>query len=365
MANNDFTYGLLTPGLALLASCAGFFLGLRCTARARSYAGTGGRRWFLLGGVSVGATGVWTMSFIAMLGYTVPGMTIHYNVLVTILSLVVAVAVACAGLLFVGVRRPRRWMLLAAGLVTGIGLGLIHYLFMAAMRMPGRVAYEAPTLIGSFALAVAVATALLWAATRLDRIAATLAASVVIGIAVTGMHFVGMAGMEMYQSSGPMGMVVGSGGGPSADGFVVPLIIGVLLVWWIMVAAIILSPTAEEIRYDQALLERIRASVESPAVQSRSVQHAVGSPAETPGGKEDITPRVIFAAQRDKQRYPVNEFLRPARRVGQEPAADAEAGQSRRPVLSVPPGATPLTPKGLFTLGSDPGRDGAHSAQLS
>ena len=44
-------------------------------------------RWLFLGGVSIGTTGIWAMHFIAMLGFTIPGQTIHYNVPVTILSL--------------------------------------------------------------------------------------------------------------------------------------------------------------------------------------------------------------------------------------------------------------------------------------
>src|ERR1700735_2427097 len=55
---HNFTYGLLTPGLAYVMSCMGAFIGLRCTARARAFRGVGRLRWLLLGGVSIGVTGI-------------------------------------------------------------------------------------------------------------------------------------------------------------------------------------------------------------------------------------------------------------------------------------------------------------------
>ncbi|HTS95077.1 MAG TPA: MHYT domain-containing protein, partial [Streptosporangiaceae bacterium] len=131
---HNFSYGLLTPGLGYLMSCLGAFLGLRCTARARALQGRERARWLLLAGVSIGTTGIWVMHFIAMLGFTIPGQTIHYNVPVTILSLAVAVAIVCAGLMIVGFG-PEGWRsLLPGGLITGIGVAVMHYLGMAAMR---------------------------------------------------------------------------------------------------------------------------------------------------------------------------------------------------------------------------------------
>jgi NO-binding membrane sensor protein with MHYT domain len=243
-------------------SCMGAFLGLRCTARARPFSGWLRARWLLLGGVSIGTTGIWAMHFIAMLGFTIPGQTIHYNVPVTILSLLVAVAIVCAGLLIVGFG-PQGLpaglpALLTGGLVTGIGVAMMHYLGMAAMRMPGRITYNASLLAVSVLIAIIAATAALWAATTLHGVGHTLAASLIMGIAVSGMHYTGMAAMRMYPSPGPAGMVMGGSGGATAESFLLPLIIGITVVTFVMIATIALSPSAEELRYDAALLARIR-----------------------------------------------------------------------------------------------------------
>jgi NO-binding membrane sensor protein with MHYT domain len=256
---HNFTYGLLTPGLAYVMSCMGAFLGLRCTTRARPFDGALRARWLLLGGLSIGTTGIWAMHFIAMLGFTIPGQTIHYNVPVTILSLLVAVAIVCAGLMIVGFGPDGLPSLLSGGLITGIGVAAMHYLGMAAMRMPGRITYDVPLLAVSVLIAIVAATAALWSALELQGVGATLVASLIMGIAVSGMHYTGMAAMRMYASGGPAGMVMGGSGGATAESFLLPLIIGITVITFIMIATIALSPSAEELSYNAALMAQIRA----------------------------------------------------------------------------------------------------------
>jgi NO-binding membrane sensor protein with MHYT domain len=254
---HNFSYGFLTPALGYLMSCMGAFLGLRCAARARAYQGWARARWLLLAGVSIGTTGIWVMHFIAMLGFTIPGETIHYNVPITILSMFIAVAIVCTGLLIVGFSGESRYPLLLAGLITGLGVASMHYTGMAAMRMPGRVDYDPVLVAGSVVIAVAAATAALWAALRLRGIWTTLAASLVMGAAVSGMHYMGMAAMRMYRASGPAGMVMGGAGGATAESFLLPLILGISVTAFILIATIALSPTEEEICSEADLRERI------------------------------------------------------------------------------------------------------------
>jgi len=138
-------------------------------------------------------------------------------------------------------------------------VAIMHYLGMAAMRMPGRITYNLPLLFVSVVIAIIAATAALWAALRLQGVGTTLVASLIMGIAVSGMHYTGMAAMRMYAASGPAGMVMGGGGGATAESFLLPLIIGITVITFILTAAMALSPSAEELSYDQALMARIRA----------------------------------------------------------------------------------------------------------
>jgi NO-binding membrane sensor protein with MHYT domain len=139
---NNFSNGALNPVLAYLMSCMGCFLGLRCTTRARAYQGRAARaRWLTLAALAIGSTGIWVMHFIAMLGFAIPGQPIRYNVPVTILSMVIAVVVVGVGVFIVGFSRAGTWPLVLGGLIIGLGVAVsgMHYTGMAALRV-----YPAP-----------------------------------------------------------------------------------------------------------------------------------------------------------------------------------------------------------------------------
>src|ERR1700689_1792555 len=94
----NFSHGLLNPGLGYFMSCLGSFLGLRCLTRARAYTGWSRASWLLLASVAIGATGIWVMHFVAMLGFSIPGQQILYNVPITLLSLLMSIIVVAIGL---------------------------------------------------------------------------------------------------------------------------------------------------------------------------------------------------------------------------------------------------------------------------
>jgi NO-binding membrane sensor protein with MHYT domain len=253
---HNFQFGLLTPVTAYLVSFLGAFLGLRCTARARAYRGAARVRWLLLATVSIGTAGIWAMHFIAMLGFAIPGETIRYNVPVTVLSMLTAVAVVGAGLLIVSFGRAGPRNLLIAGFITGIGVASMHYTGMAAMRMPARMTYDPPLFALSVVIAIVAATAALWAALRLHGVLSTLGAALIMAVAVSGMHYTGMSAMRVFRVPGEAGMAMG---GVTAWAVLLPLSIGVTIVTFYLIVIIAMSPTAEEIRSEQALLEASRA----------------------------------------------------------------------------------------------------------
>lgn len=75
-AIDHFAYGLLTPVVAYIMSSVGSMLGLLLTSRARLVGAKEGRWWLAGAAIAIGGTGIWTMHFIAMMGFAVPGTTI-------------------------------------------------------------------------------------------------------------------------------------------------------------------------------------------------------------------------------------------------------------------------------------------------
>ena len=238
-------------GLAYVMSCVGCALGLAAMARARSAKGAARERWLALGAVAIGGTGIWVMHFIAMLGYSLPNIQIRYNLPITLASLLVAVAVVWFGLRFT-LAGGSISSVIPGGIVTGIGVAGMHYLGMVAMDVSASVHYRLWVVALSLLIAVTAATVALWFAANLNSVAAILGAAMVMGVAVCGMHYTGMAamivttspsttaaGLTAPQLLGPLGVVV------SVSTFAILLTIG-------------LSPSAQEIEREAGIKENLR-----------------------------------------------------------------------------------------------------------
>ena len=262
MAVDNFSYGLLNPALGYAMSCVGGYLGLRCVTLARVYTGLARARWLCLAAVAIGAVGIWAMHFIAMLGFTVPGEPILYNVPLTAGSMLLAVAVVGAGLFIVGFGDGGWPRLLAGGVIIGVGVAAMHYMGMGAMSMPGSMSYSAPLVALSVLIAIVAGTAALWISTWIRGAAATVGAALVMGVAVTGMHYTGMAALQV--DGGPMpsiavravsGATVVSGA--TAATFLIPVLLVISLATFLLTLAISVSPSEEEVRADTELRRRV------------------------------------------------------------------------------------------------------------
>jgi NO-binding membrane sensor protein with MHYT domain len=281
---NNFSNGALNPLLAYLMSAMGCFLGLRCTTRARAYRGAARVRWLAAAALAIGSTGIWVMHFIAMLGFTIPGQAIRYNVPITILSMVLAVVVVGIGTFIVGFREGTGPLLLG-GVIIGCGVATMHYVGMSAIRVQDSLAYNPLLFVASVIIAIIAGTAALWAALRLDTLLATIAASLIMGVAVSGMHYTGMAALRVYPAPG---VTVSTSATASALAFLLPLILGLSMIGFIFSTVIALSPTAAEILEEGELMARIArtsrpepmAGLGRPAVRAASADPDQAQPGD-------------------------------------------------------------------------------------
>ncbi|KFK89643.1 membrane protein [Streptomyces sp. JS01] len=194
---DGFTYGLVTPVAAFLMAALGAALGLRCTTRSLHATRSCRVGWLALGSLSIGS-GVWTMHFVAMTGFTVQETPISYDKPLTFAGLAVAVVMIGIGIFIVGYRGATRMALITGGTITGLGIASMHYLGMAGMRMAARFAYDTPLVVLSVLIAGCAATGALWAAVTLRGALSGLGASVLMAVAVTGMHYTGMAALDVH-----------------------------------------------------------------------------------------------------------------------------------------------------------------------
>jgi PAS domain S-box-containing protein len=177
--------------LSILIAIAASYTGLDLAGRLRAATGWTRRLWLATAAVALGG-GIWAMHFVAMLAFTIPGMTARYDLGLTTLSLMIAVG--ATGISFAvlnGAARARRLFPLA-GLLLGLGVAAMHYVGMAAMRMPAALRYDPAWLAGSIVIAIAASTAALWLALRNSHPWERAGAAIVMGCAIAGMHYSGM-----------------------------------------------------------------------------------------------------------------------------------------------------------------------------
>ncbi|MFY1694038.1 MULTISPECIES: MHYT domain-containing protein [unclassified Solwaraspora] len=239
---NHFEYGFITPTLSYALSVLGSFLGLICAVRVRE-SNTPGRRawWLVLAAFAIGGTAIWTMHFMAMLGFSVAGTQIRYDIAITIASAVIAIAAVGLGLFLVGFGRPSLVKILSGGVLTGLGVAAMHYTGMAAMRLNGDIGYDAGRVALSVVIAVVAATVALWLAVTVRRPLAMTGSALLMGVAVNGMHFTGMTAMSVHLHE-PTGLLSGA----TAATLLVPIGVAVLLVVIGLVYAVLSAPTEED-----------------------------------------------------------------------------------------------------------------------
>ncbi|MFB6852450.1 MULTISPECIES: MHYT domain-containing protein [unclassified Streptomyces] len=232
--------GWATPVLSYAMAVVGSALGLRCTVRALAAGGRSRRNWLVSASIAIGA-GIWTMHFIAMLGYTVDGTAIRYDIPLTLLSLLVAIAVVGAGVFTAGYGKSRVRSILFGGVGTGLGVAAMHYIGMAAVELNGTISYDPAVVTASVVIAIAAASAALWAALSVRGPVVAAIAALVMGLAVSSMHYTGMAAVtvDVHASNAPLQ-------GASATAFILPLAVVLGSFLFLTCAFVALSPTARE-----------------------------------------------------------------------------------------------------------------------
>lgn len=232
--------GWATPVLSYVMAVVGSALGLRCTVRALTAGGRSKRNWLVSASIAIGA-GIWTMHFIAMLGYAVDGTAIRYDIPLTLLSLLVAIAVVGAGVFTAGYGKSRVRSILFGGIGTGLGVAAMHYIGMAAVELNGTISYSPAVVSASVVIAIAAASAALWAALSVRGPAVAAVAALVMGLAVSSMHYTGMAAVtvDVHASNAPLP-------GASATAFILPLAVVLGSFLFLTCAFVALSPTARE-----------------------------------------------------------------------------------------------------------------------
>ncbi|CCK30890.1 integral membrane protein [Streptomyces davaonensis JCM 4913] len=282
---DGFSYGLVTPLVAYLMACLGGALGLRCTTRAMLVTRSWRPGWLALGSAVIGS-GIWTMHFVAMMGFTVEGTPIHYDKPMTFASLAVAVVMVGVGIFIVGYKGARGTALFTGGTITGLGIASMHYLGMAGLQLDGKLEYNTLTVAASVAIAMAAATAALWAAGQVRGFVWSVGASLVMGLAVSGMHYTGMAALSVHLHNAQS---TATGDSPAA--VLAPMMIGPLAFLLLAGVVVMFDPLMVMGKPDPAVVDDDKPGVPAHSSPAHTARHPRLRTRRTVGERRSRTPQ--------------------------------------------------------------------------
>jgi diguanylate cyclase (GGDEF)-like protein len=183
----------LSIAVAVLVS----YTALRLAARIATSERHGAVIWLGIGSIAMGV-GIWSMHFIGMLAFSLP-IPLAYNIPTTLASLAVAIVTSGFALAITSGQRLTTSRLSAGALAMGFGISAMHYMGMAAITVVPPIAYDPLLVATSILIGVAASFVALWLFFRLregnslSQWLTRIAAALVMGLAISGMHYVGMA----------------------------------------------------------------------------------------------------------------------------------------------------------------------------
>lgn len=229
----------------------------------------GGRRLWLLGGSTAMGLGIWSMHFIGMLAYRLP-VQVQYSVPLWLLSIAIAVAASALALSVMTREEASTARLLGAAPALGLAIAGMHYVGMAAMRIPGHMSHDPGLVALSILVAVVASFAAVWLVRRYGSMQGTrglvgkVGSALVMGAAICGMHYTGMAAAS-FHPAGHGGESMGGGMLIASRVLTVSVLVGTFVVLGI---ALLGAAIDREVR--RSILDRARLQEEAHVRRSEA-----------------------------------------------------------------------------------------------
>lgn len=193
-------YDLRLVLLSFMVATSASYIALDLTGRLRDISNTPTSIfiWIIGGAIAMGA-GIWSMHFIGMLSFSIPGLQLRYDLFWTTISLLVAILASGFALLLLRTTSIRVEHYIAGGIILGLGIASMHYTGMEGMLISLNIRYLPSLFLISILVAIVASEAAIWLSLKSTKVVTRLrnrikiASALVMGFAICGMHYIGMA----------------------------------------------------------------------------------------------------------------------------------------------------------------------------
>jgi|GEM_PF-579642 len=193
--------GSFNPALVCLSYLVAVFssyIALDITGHLRDPSNIKPGLWLAGGAFAMGA-GIWSMHFVGMLAFNLPNMIMHYDPFLTSLSLIIAILASALALSLLKTQIVKPVRLALGGILLGLAIASMHYIGMEAMKVDMNIHYLPGLFFLSILIAIIASEAALWLALKSNnaplekRFRLKLISAFIMGAAICGMHYTGMA----------------------------------------------------------------------------------------------------------------------------------------------------------------------------
>ncbi len=201
------SYDYVEVARSVFIAVAASYAALDLTGRVTAASGRVRLAW-LSGGATAMGIGIWAMHFKGMLAFHLP-VPVEYHWPTVLASLLVAVLASAVALYVASRRKMSRVEALSGSVIMGAGIAGMHYIGMAAMRLPANARYSPLLVTCSILLAILFSLIALLLAFDLREetrwsVPRRLGSALVMGAAVSAMHYTGMAAASFISASPPI-----------------------------------------------------------------------------------------------------------------------------------------------------------------
>lgn len=188
--------------------------------------------WLIGGSLAMGV-GIWSMHFIGMLAFRLPGIDIYYDVPLLILSIVVAILASALALHLVSSKKPTVKTFGTGSLVMGAAIAGMHYIGIWSMRLNATIQWNLSLVVLSILIALLSSFAALMIAFKLRNDLSLRGflyrglGGIFMGIAISGMHYTAMAAMHFTFDNS---LMISSQDVLASDGLAAAVVIGTIFI---------------------------------------------------------------------------------------------------------------------------------------